>query len=442
MRDSMPTSRRYVIGEDDDLLWRGVENSTIPSMVVDSGCTSGVGTSDDPCRRTGRASKKKFVHPGSDIVNATEIAEYPFKVRALAQELHITPGVTKNSLLSTSKFANANYITIFDKEAVNIYDANETTITIMRGAVLRGFKCPTTGMWRIPLVDLVQNNNTDTVIVNCPPSEFLPARPPPTDAIHNVYELKTQPELVQYYHAAAGFPMKPTWLKANVNMQFASWPGLTADVCNRHYPDFKETPKGHGRKAPSGLRSTKVTTPALDNSAEAFGVGDSTLPTKKEKTVSHRILDMEDEATLKIYTDQPGQFPKKSSCGNQYIMVLAKVDSDAILVEPMKSRTAGKMVRAYQVLIDRLNSAGIFPKLHILDNECSADMKETIKSNNMEFQLVPPHDHRRNLDEKAIQTFKDHLVAILCGTDKSFPLHLWDRLLPQAEHTLNMLRPT
>ncbi len=151
---------------------------------------------------------------------------------------------------------------------------------------------------------------------------------------------------------------------------------------------------------------------------------------------------MEDEATLKIYTNQPGQFPKKSSRGNQYIMVLAEVDSNAILVEPMKSRTAGEMVRAYQVLIDHLNSAGIFPKLHILDNECSDDMKKTIKSNKMDFQFVPPHDHCRNLAEKAIQTFKDHFVAILCGVDKSFPLHLWDRLLPQAKHTLNMLRPS
>ncbi len=48
------------------------------------------------------------------------------------------------------------------------------------------------------------------------------------------------------------------------------------------------------------------------------------------------------------------------------------------------------MVWAYQVLIDRLNSAGIFPKLHILDNKCSADMKKTIKSNKMIFNLSPP----------------------------------------------------
>jgi hypothetical protein len=58
----------------------------------------------------------------------------------------------------------------------------------------------------------------------------------------------------------------------------------------------------------------------------------------------------------------------------------------------------------------------------------------------MMFQLVPPHDHRCNTAEKTIQIFKDHFIAILCGNDTSFPLYLWCRLLPQAEHTLNMLR--
>jgi hypothetical protein len=79
--------------------------------------------------------------------------------------------------------------------------------------------------------------------------------------------------------------------------------------------------------------------------------------------------------------------------------------------------------------------------MHILDNECSAKFKERIKLNNMIYQLVPPHDHRQNIAEKAIQVFKKaHFISILCGADKSFPLHLWDRLLGQAEHMLNMLR--
>ena len=54
--------------------------------------------------------------------------------------------------------------------------------------------------------------------------------------------------------------------------------------------------------------------------------------------------------------------------------------------------------------------------------------------------MVLPDMHRRNMDEKAIQAFKDHFLVILSGVDSSFPLHLWDRLSPQAEMTLNLLR--
>jgi hypothetical protein len=141
-------------------------------------------------------------------MQATEITDYPFKVQEPAQELHITHNITKNSLLSIGKFAATNYITIFDKEEVNIYDSHETIIAVTRGAILPGWWDAATKLWHIPLVAVVRNNNTDTVIVNQLPTEFLPNCPSPTDAFHNVYELKTQPELVCYYHAAAGFPTK------------------------------------------------------------------------------------------------------------------------------------------------------------------------------------------------------------------------------------------
>ncbi len=154
------------------------------------------------------------------------------------------------------------------------------------------------------------------------------------------------------------------------------------------------------------------------------------------------MYDVEKEEELhSIYSDQTGRFPKKSSKGNQYIMVLVHIDSGAILVAPMKDWTSGEMIRAYQSLLNRLNTRGIRPKHHVLDNECSEDFKETIKKNHMTYQLVPPHDHRRNIAEKGIQTFKAHFIAILCGSDKDFPLHLWCQLLPQVEHTLNLLRP-
>jgi hypothetical protein len=122
-------------------------------------------------------------------------------------------------------------------------------------------------------------------------------------------------------------------------------------------------------------------------------------------------------------------------------MDLVESNSSAILVKHMKIRSAGEMVQKYQAIIDCLNVTGIFPKEHILDNKCSKLFKKQIKLNKMTHQLVPLHNHRRNRAEKAIQTLKDHFVSILCGTDSSFPLHLWDRLLIQVEHTLNMLHP-
>ena len=68
-------------------------------------------------------------------------------------------------------------------------------------------------------------------------------------------------------------------------------------------------------------------------------------------------------------------------------MALAEMDSDAILVEPMRNRTAGEMVKTYQKLIDRLKKCGIKPKMHILDNECSEEFKQGIEGNNMKYQL-------------------------------------------------------
>ena len=105
----------------------------------------------------------------------------------------------------------------------------------------------------------------------------------------------------------------------------------------------------------------------------------------------------------------------------------------------MKNHMTGEMIRAYQVLVDCLRSAGVTPKMHILDNECSAKFKERIQLNNMQYQLVPPNDHRCNIAKKAIQVFKAHFISILCSADKMFPLHLWDRLLGQAEHTINIV---
>ena len=42
--------------------------------------------------------------------------------------------------------------------------------------------------------------------------------------------------------------------------------------------------------------------------------------------------------------------------------------------------------------------------------------------------------------EKAIRTFKNHFLSGLVTCDPGYPIHEWDRLLPQCEMTLNLLR--
>jgi hypothetical protein len=50
----------------------------------------------------------------------------------------------------------------------------------------------------------------------------------------------------------------------------------------------------------------------------------------------------------------------------------------------------------------------------------------------MNYQLVPLHFHRANATERAIMTFKEHFKAGLTTVDPAFPIHLLNRILPQA----------
>ena len=47
-----------------------------------------------------------------------------------------------------------------------------------------------------------------------------------------------------------------------------------------------------------------------------------------------------------------------------------------------------------------------------------------------------------NVAERCIQTAKNHIIAGLATTDVDFPIQQWNLLIPQGQHTLNMLRPT
>jgi hypothetical protein len=107
----------------------------------------------------------------------------------------------------------------------------------------------------------------------------------------------------------------------------------------------------------------------------------------------------------------------------------------------MKNRSDAEMIQAYNILVKRLLQAGVQPRKHVLDNELSVHMKNHIcEQYKFTVELVPPGCHRCNAAEVAICNFKAHFLSVLAGTATSFPSNLWDRLLPQTEITLNLLR--
>jgi hypothetical protein len=121
-------------------------------------------------------------------------------------------------------------------------------------------------------------------------------------------------------------------------------------------------------------------------------------------------------------------------------MICYDYDCNYVKVIPMKSWSASEWVKAYDSSHQELTVKGFKPKLQTLDNEASAALKNVFTANDAEYQLVPPHCHLCNAAERAIRTFKEHFMAGLSSVDPTFPLHLWDRLLPQVEITLNLLR--
>jgi hypothetical protein len=149
-----------------------------------------------------------------------------------------------------------------------------------------------------------------------------------------------------------------------------------------------------------------------------------------------------DKLKGEINTDLTGRFPVMSSRGNKYIFVLYDYNSNAILVEPLQNCPGLSIVTAYTNLLDRLKKSGLKPKLQKLDNEASQALRNYMVEQDIDFQLTPPHFHRRNAAERAIRTYKNHLIAGLATTDPAFPLRMWCRLLRQSEITPNLLRPS
>ena len=350
--------------------------------------------------------------PSGNIISSTHTVTIPWhKAPASACKGHLFPALKGKCLVSISQFADAGCSTIFHPtQVLIIYQGN---------VIIKGDRCPTTGLWMVPLSTNATNPHQANAIT-------LPTK---------------VPDLVAFGHATFFSPTLSTFQAAIDKGLIPNHPFLTSQNVKKYPPQSIAMVKGHMDQTRANQRSTQ---PKLSPEEEQAQLEEIFFPQPLHKgTKTHACYAATFkpfEATGQTFSDQTGKFPVTSSRGNAYVFVLYDYDSNTIHPVAIKTRTAESILEAYKTVHQELVKAGCRPKLHRLDNECSNILKEYMQDEDIDYQLVPPGIHRRNAAERAIRTFKNHFIAGLCTADPDFPLYLWDRLIPQAKITINLLR--
>jgi hypothetical protein len=301
-----------------------------------------------------------------------------------------------------------------DAGCIVTFDATTVTVRLDDTVLMEGVRTPATGLWQLSLSQKIEP---------IPDSPFL-------HQSFKAVQSATPAELVAFAHASLFSPALSTLDAALKRGFLPQFMGLTTKTLRTYPPTSIAMIKGHLDQSRKNQRSTKLpTTPPPDVNPEDPPILESfPLSDPGNHRSHHCYAACIDGATGQIHSDQTGKFIVASSAGHNYILVVYDYDSNAILVEPMRSRTGPCILAAYQAIHTRLVIAGLRPQLQRLDNECSAALKTFLRDEAVDFQLVPPGLHRRNAAERAIRTFKNHFIAGLCSVDKNFPLHLWDKL--------------
>jgi predicted GIY-YIG superfamily endonuclease len=325
---------------------------------VDSGCTGHFILVTAPCLNKAKSRNPLTVRlPNGATMESSHTADLDIpELNAAASKAHVFPGMAHHSLLSVGQLCDEGYIVTFKQDTVTICNSESSKL-------LSGPRDDTTGLWRI---NLKQTNKHI-----------------PDPIANNVYELRNTGALVHYLHKALFSPTKAAMLQAVKDGHLITWPGLTEDAINKHLKLTPATAMGHLNQRRQNIRSTS-TAPA-----EKQQPPDTDLGTKTHLVYAVVV----DQGQL--YTGLTGKFPVRSSKGNSYVMLCYIYDYNYIKVVPMKSRSASEWVKAYDSIHQELTVKGFKPKLQTLDNEASTALKNFFTVNNIAYQLVTPHCHRR-----------------------------------------------
>jgi hypothetical protein len=156
---------------------------SVVSTVADTGAsfTCGMyGVKGNSFLPTGNISDKTFKYGNGTTAATYELRELYFDLSAPARDVHMFQGV-RHMLLSMNRIAEAEYISIFDEDNVNIYNTTNMKITVSHSIILRGYCGASSGLWSIPLTPNTVNEDMDTTLMNATPEQALQAlQPSPT----------------------------------------------------------------------------------------------------------------------------------------------------------------------------------------------------------------------------------------------------------------------
>ena len=313
------------------------------------------------------------------------------------------PDLHSSSLLSIGQLCDEDYSAVFTKNHVHIFDQHNNI-------ALTGQRNNQDGLWDVNFQSKIQQSH---------PQLQLPSPTANVILRHNM----SDSNLAAFLHAAAGCPTKATFIAAIQNGNFTTWPGLTTSLIAKHLLPSIATGKGHMKQEQQRLQSTRLESPITPDLPYSE---DNIVQEERRHECYIAITSVKPSGTT--YSDITGRFPIKSSRGNQYLVICYDYDTNYIAVAPTKSRQGFEIRDTIISLIQKFKSSGNPPRLHILDNEASHALKSTLLKSKIDYQLVPPHVHRRNAAERAIQTFKAHFITTLCIADPTFPANEWDRL--------------
>ena len=183
--------------------------------------------------------------------------------------------------------------------------------------------------------------------------------------------------------------------------------------------------QGHQNQRRYGIRSTT----SIDE-----------MVTVSLEQVVHEICSKVVDFSHLLCTDQTGKFPVQSRSGNKYLLMTCDCDENFMLSEPIPNRKTETLKEATLKMIEQVNQKEHTHTKMQLDNESSEEYLNMLRDQGLAVQLALPCNHRKNISEHTIQTCKNHLIAGISGADPSFPMTLWDELIPQANITINLLR--